>query len=47
VPAGQQGDDPVALAEFLHTQDDRVVAVELASISGGHVAILPPGYDRP
>ena len=29
VPAGEQGDDPVGLAQLLHPQDDRVVAVSL------------------
>nr|GID89037.1 hypothetical protein Ade03nite_79610 [Actinoplanes derwentensis] len=46
MPAGQQGDDPVALAEFLRAQNHRVVAVELAAVSGGHDAILPGTYDK-
>ena len=40
VPAGQQRDDPVGLAQFLHAQHHRVVAVELAAVSG-HPPILP------
>ena len=42
VPAGEQGDDPVGLAELLHAQHHRVVAVELSAVPG-HRAILPRG----
>ncbi|RFS44875.1 hypothetical protein D0Q02_19685 [Micromonospora craniellae] len=41
VSPGEQGDDPVRLAEFLHTQHHRVVAVELSAVPG-HRVILPP-----
>ena len=34
VPAGEQGDDPVGLAELLHAQHHRVVAVELSAVPG-------------
>src|SRR4029450_215410 len=44
VPPGEQRDDPVALAQLLHAQHHRVVAVEVAAISG-HLAILPGAYD--
>ena len=54
MPAGQQRDDPVRLAEFLHAQHHRVVAVELAAVSGGHDAHcacpappLPTAHRRP
>ena len=44
-----EDDDPVALAELLHAQHHRVVAVELSAVSGsgGHPVILPSGYDIP
>src|SRR5690606_24187658 len=47
VPTSQQRDDPIRLAQLLRTQHHRVIAVELAAISG-HFAILPaPPEDDP
>ena len=41
VPAGEQRDDPVGLAQLLHAQHHRVVAVEPASEPRRHTAIVP------